>query len=66
MRGGLTELGRTASAGSASVPGATRSPTRIVKDATIIRSPFWAAWANCELNWKPPAVTSCASRPPNE
>ncbi|OEI69816.1 hypothetical protein Cus16_0432 [Curtobacterium sp. ER1/6] len=58
--------GSTASAGSASVPGATRSPTRIEKDATIIRSPFCAAWANWLLNWKPPVVTSCARRPPNE
>ena len=37
--------------GMARVAAASTSPTRMVKAATIIRSPVAAAWANCELYW---------------
>jgi hypothetical protein len=48
------------------VPAAERSPTRISNEATIIRSDFCAACANCELYWNPPTTIWSTSRLPNE
>ena len=58
--------GSRTSAGIARVAGAGDSPTRISNEATIMRSLFAAAWANCELYWKPPTEIGATRSDPSE